>query len=267
MKLFGRRPERYILGLKRLPQFIMASWRALFIFKQPLTVIWSYIVRRSPAGRMVQLKSGHVIHLSGDPADIVTVFLIFGREDYGKISPGANVIDIGANIGVFSLFAALSGAKGVYAFEPSASSYDVLLKNIEANGLGSIIKAERLAVVGFPSPPVRFPRNSDVMNAILPDSSDSDDYDLVPTITLSEMVSAMSSVDILKSDCEGGEYAIFLQADEADIRKITEIRMEIHRGPKDELVSRLVGLGYRIREYMSEPTGVGYIWITRGNAA
>ena len=265
MKLFGRKPERYLLGLKQLPLFLTASWRAFAVFEHPLTTIWLYIVRQPPHDGVIRLRGGHIIHLSSDPADIVTVFLIFAREDYGEIIPGSNIIHIGANIGVFALFAAFSGAKNVYAFEPSASSYKVLLKNIRANGLDSIIQAERLAVVGRPCAPVKFPRSSDVMNAILPDSQNSDDYDLVPTITLAEIVLPLNSVDLLKSDCEGAEYNIFLQTGEEDIRKITEIRMEYHCGPRDELIARPIGLGYTVRQFMNESEGGGCLWLTQNN--
>lgn len=263
MKIFGRKPERYILGLKSLPSFLVAIWRAIFLFKQPLTLIWSYLVRKSPPNGFVLLRSGHIIYLSSDPADIVTIFLIFARTDYGKIVPGSSVIDIGANIGVFALYAAISGASVVYAYEPSASSYTVLLKNIEVNQFDSIIKAEQLAVVGLPSAPVKFSRNSDVMNAILSSSSVSVDYDLVPTTTLADILSHLSSVDILKSDCEGGEYDIFLQAVDADVQKIVEIRMEYHHGPRDELISKLTGLGYAVRQFMDDKGGGGYLWLKR----
>lgn len=252
MKLFGRTPERYILGLKRLPLFLRASWRAFDIFENPIRIIWLYIVRGSHSQGPVRLRSGHSIHLSSDPADIVTVFLIFAQEAYGKISPGVTVIDIGANIGVFALFAAISGAKEVRAFEPSAVSYQILLKNIETNRFGSIIRASRSAVVGAPRGPVKFPRASDVLNSILPDSTDSADYDLVPSIALSEILSPFKSVDLLKSDCEGGEYDIFLNAPKTDIQKIREIRMEYHRGPREQLVARLATLGFSAREYATE---------------
>ena len=265
MKILGRKPERYILGLKRLPHFLAASWRAFFIFKQPFLVIWKYLIRHAASGSMIRLRSGHVIYLSDDPADIVTVFLIFAREDYGRIEHGNNVIDIGANIGVFALFAAISGAKTVHAYEPSASSYEVLLKNIKANGFDSIVKAEHLAAVGLPCAPVRFPRNSDVMNSILPDSADNDEFDLVQTISLSEMVSRMNSIDLLKSDCEGAEYDIFLHGNEKDIAKISEIRMEYHVGPRDELISKLTGLGYTVRQFMNEGIG-GVLWLTRNTS-
>jgi len=263
MKILGRSPERYLLGLKRISSFLAASWRAVLVFEAPLTVIWSYIARRPPAEGVVRLRGGRVVHMSGDPADIVTVFLIFAREDYGKISAGSDVVDIGANIGAFALYAAFSGAKRVHAFEPSGSSYEVLLKNIRANGLDSVIRAERQAVVGRASGPVKFPRASDVMNAILPESSESRDFDLVPATTLAEIVSSLKEVDILKSDCEGAEYGIFLQAAESDIRKLAEIRMEIHQGPKEDLLARLTRFGYDVRQFMGEDGGSGYLWLKR----
>lgn len=54
---------------------------------------------------------------------------------------GAVLWDIGANIGVYSLYAAVSRRMHVLAFEPSASSYAALTKNIEINGLDDLIAA------------------------------------------------------------------------------------------------------------------------------
>ena len=265
MKLFGRRPERYILALKDLPLFVKATWKALKVFEHPLAVIWLYVTRRLPRESVVHLRDGKIIHLSSDAADIVTVFLIFAREDYGGIVPDSCVVDIGANIGVYALYAAFSGARCVYAYEPSPASYEVLLKNISVNGMESIIQARHVAVVGQARAPVKFPRHSDVMNAILPDSSDSEDYDLVEAIPFSDIVSSLESIDLVKSDCEGAEYDIFLNCDEEDIRKIVEIRMEYHRGPRDELIGRLTGLGYAIRQFMDEGQGGGYLWLRRSS--
>lgn len=130
-------------------------------------MILAYILRKPPSNGRVLLRSGHIIELSADVADIVTVFLILARQDYGRVVPGTVVVDVGANIGVFALYAALGGARAVYAYEPSAASYDLLRKNIAANGFESVIFAERRAVVGQASNTVKFPRASNVMNAIL----------------------------------------------------------------------------------------------------
>ena len=49
--------------------------------------------------------------------------------------------DIGANIGVFSLYAALNKENNVLSIEPSAESYATLNANIRLNGLDKYIKA------------------------------------------------------------------------------------------------------------------------------
>jgi FkbM family methyltransferase len=49
--------------------------------------------------------------------------------------------DIGANIGVFSLYAGLRPGIDVYAFEPAAASYGALCRNIQANDLGDRVRA------------------------------------------------------------------------------------------------------------------------------
>jgi FkbM family methyltransferase len=51
-----------------------------------------------------------------------------------SISPGDVVIDVGANIGVFTLYAAERGAH-VYSYEPVAPTYAVLTQNVESHGL------------------------------------------------------------------------------------------------------------------------------------
>ncbi len=56
---------------------------------------------------------------------------------------GRNAVffDIGANVGVFSVYAALARGCDVYAFEPEAKNYACLNKNILLNGMGRRVKA------------------------------------------------------------------------------------------------------------------------------
>jgi FkbM family methyltransferase len=51
------------------------------------------------------------------------------------------VVDLGANIGVYTLLAAsLVGEQGrVYAFEPDPDNYALLVKNVEANGYHNVV--------------------------------------------------------------------------------------------------------------------------------
>jgi len=58
----------------------------------------------------------------------------------GIITPGMVCLDIGANIGYFTLIMArLAGEEGnVFAFEPEPHNFDLLVKNIAINGYGNI---------------------------------------------------------------------------------------------------------------------------------
>ena len=56
--------------------------------------------------------------------------------------------DIGANVGVFSLYAAKVRRCRVLAFEPASANYFALTRNVELNQLSSLITAYCLAVAG-----------------------------------------------------------------------------------------------------------------------
>lgn len=54
-------------------------------------------------------------------------------------APNSVFWDVGANVGVYSLYAAKRQHIQVMAFEPSAANYHILSKNIEINGMDSVI--------------------------------------------------------------------------------------------------------------------------------
>jgi FkbM family methyltransferase len=64
------------------------------------------------------------------------------------VGPGEVMWDIGANVGIYSLYAAKLKRAKVFAFEPNAGTYAVLSRNIALNGLGEQIKAMPLALSG-----------------------------------------------------------------------------------------------------------------------
>ena len=56
--------------------------------------------------------------------------------------------DVGANVGVFSLYAAARARCGVLAFEPSAPNFFVLTRNIQLNRLADRVTAYCVALSG-----------------------------------------------------------------------------------------------------------------------
>jgi FkbM family methyltransferase len=83
----------------------------------------------------------------------VKSFRMFGETWYDHdydvpacpLRPNDSVIDIGANQGFFSCYAASRGAR-VYAFEPSPESFKRLRSNVEVNGFSSLVTMSQAAV-------------------------------------------------------------------------------------------------------------------------
>ena len=63
-----------------------------------------------------------------------------------EIDRGDVFYDVGANVGVFSVYAAKKRGAIVYAFEPEAKNYEVLNRNILLNNLGGQVVALCLAL-------------------------------------------------------------------------------------------------------------------------
>ena len=62
-----------------------------------------------------------------------------------SISPDDIVFDVGANIGVFTLFAAKQAAQ-VYAYEPIPQTFEVLQHNIHLHGFESTAHARKIGL-------------------------------------------------------------------------------------------------------------------------
>lgn len=213
----------------------------------------------------MSFRNGIVLHLSEDHSDIVTVFLIFCRRDYGSIAAGTSVVDIGANIGVYSVYAALEGATSVHAYEPCEESFCLLQKNIICNGLEQIVIPHRGVVVGKPCSPIMFPRTSSVHNRIESGGqSGADSCSLVTAIPFFKIAENLQAPNLVKMDCEGGEYDIILQTEASVFDGVDEIRFEFHRGPKDQLFHRLTELGYARLKLIDEGAA-GYLWVSKGH--
>ena len=267
MKILGRELSAYKRLLAAFHKYIWYFIKCFLLFKKPIPILYCYLTKTSPKNRVVELRNGLKIFLSEHPLnpgiDMITVFLVFAREDYGEVQSNSVVIDIGANIGVFSLYAAYNGARAVYAYEPNTEFYECLLRNISENNLEDVIIPYKLAVSGVDGDTVKFPVKPSLWNAIITDDS-SEDFELVKTTTLEKILStnSVSVVDLLKLDCEGAEYDILFTSNDAVLEKIRAIRLEYHRG-WDNIVSFLMKHGFEQSYIMDDRAAAGIIWLDR----
>ena len=206
--------------------------------KRPFNILYHYIKRTSP--KKIEIRNGYVIHTSSNPHDVITFVVVFCRRDYGAIKEGSKVIDVGANIGIFALYALMNGAGHIECFEPCTEAFEMLRLNIKRNGFEDKADLHKCAVSDNDFSSVLIPKSSSPYNAITEIKSDVKNTEMeeVRTINLVNALIGLDKIDLIKIDCEGAEFVIFPSFTKEFLEKVQEIRMELH-GSKDKLLSCL----------------------------
>lgn len=167
---------------------------------------------------------------TNEAIDASTIAVIFFKKDYGNVSDNSTIIDVGTNIGTYTIYAA-STAKGtkVYSFEPMPNTFSVLKENIALNHLEKNIKPFNLAIASKKGKRKLYLIAASPFNSMYSEKKGKD-YVEVNCITLKDAFdkNKIKSCDILKMDCEGAEYEIFYSASKETLERIKEIRMEYH---------------------------------------
>jgi FkbM family methyltransferase len=139
--------ERATIGLNRLVRTVMESeeFRRLWRIGQDplpdLEVMAEYGDRRYWFN-LRDREIGHLIAKGSYEPEVEAVMR-------ATIHDGMNVLDIGANLGFFSiLMGKLVGHGQVHALEPFPTNYALLLRNIRENGLEDTVTAHQLAAYG-----------------------------------------------------------------------------------------------------------------------
>jgi FkbM family methyltransferase len=63
-----------------------------------------------------------------------------------SIAPGSIFWDVGANIGIYSIYASLKKNISVFCFEPSMMNLELLFRNIQLNGVSEIVRIVPVAL-------------------------------------------------------------------------------------------------------------------------
>jgi FkbM family methyltransferase len=243
MKILGRK-----ISLRRIPivivDLIKMLWR-IRLFKQPLQLVIAYFAQTSPPENKFELRSGHTIKLSSNEHDSLTVMVIFCRREYGAIVDDSIVIDIGANIGVFSLYAALNGASKVYAYEPNPEAFQSLVDNIVINRLENVIIPFNFGVSGIDNEVIFINNQSSPYNKV--ESTAGSDTFEINTISLKSILDSIGEplVDLCKIDCEGAEYDVLFNTTGDYLTRIKNFRLEHHDPLKKKyLIEWFLSNGY-----------------------
>lgn len=135
---------------------------------------------------------------------------------------GGVVVDIGANIGTFSIFAGQYANK-VYAVEPEPNNLAALKNNITLNKMDDKIIAVPYGISDFKGTAVI--HDSGGGSSIKDDGSFGAEIEIMTLNNLFSLYN-IESVDVLKIDVEGSEIEIILGASKENLNKCKYITME-----------------------------------------
>lgn len=264
MRSFGR-----TIQLSQLPSKVISLIAAAVgIFKvcrSPFKVLKAYASRKPI--HVVELRNGLKIRLSSSKHDISTFVVIFCRKEYGRIPKDATIIDIGANIGMFAMYAIMNGARRVIAVEPNMESCRVLEETVRLNRLEDKLTLLHAAIGAESGQVIYIPKKSSPGNvSVKTPTSNPDIFEAIKTIALQDIIDQhqVDEVDILKVDCEGAEYELLPSISDDHLKKVKEIKMEFH-GSETPLRDWFRQKGLAITHYWrsKEEKDLGYFWVSK----
>jgi FkbM family methyltransferase len=168
------------------------------------------------------------------------------REMYGRrvyfaepdfdVQPGDVTIDLGANVGLFSLYAAKLGASKTVAVEAQAEFIGRIEDNFARNACADKLVALN-ALVGA---------QSGVFSQV--DTAQDDRLKWAKWLTMQQLFDqyGLTRCDFLKIDIEGSEFALFRE-NHAWLAQVHKIAMEIHNefGDEQSLIQVLNQYGFQ----------------------
>ena len=136
-------------------------------------------------------------------------------------------IDLGAHIGVFSIFSVFKKNATVYAYEPFPDNFDLLLENIKLNKMENKIFPFNLAVSDLKNCRLYIAEENTGGHSIIIKSKKSI---VVNSVSLEDIFyrNRIYRCDLLKLDIEGSEYSVLYNAPNEILKKIDKIYLECH---------------------------------------
>lgn len=253
-------------ALKRIKYAVLGKIGELRLALQGLAVFrnqrtYASLLRRRGQGRQIlETRDGIRLYARENLWDARIIREIFVQRPYLRgfddLPAGPVVVDVGGYIGDFSVYAARRmNASRVIVYEPTSENWRMLVDNIALNHLESRVVAVNEAVGESGTLKLNVDVDGQEIHSSAywyPEAPKRE----VPSITLDELLDTheLTTVDLLKVDCEGGEYDIFTHASDDALARIQRFTMEWHlvgdrtQALRGAMVERLRNSGFRMWE-------------------
>ena len=217
----------------------------------------------------LKLKTGERFKIT-HYLDALTIKEIYLDKDY-KINTKAKdiIIDIGANIGTYSILQARNNPKAtVFSFEPAPKTFQLLKENIRLNKVSNI-KTFKLGVAKSEGTRVFYSHKASGLSS-LSQKRQGMTKNRIKTTTLVNIFKSnkLKYCDVLKMDCEGAEYEVLFNTQTRLFSKINSLVIEYHDSLTDythkELKDFLKQKGYQVKLIPHNlETDIGILFATK----
>jgi len=153
---------------------------------------------------------------------------------------GEVFVDVGANVGAYTLFSAPK-FRTVLAVEPGSIARRMLERNLIINDVQNVTVDAR--VVGTRIGLVKLYHSPSIGNWGLIPSNTSQEFDLVDGVNLGELLSEYRRVDLIKIDVEGSELDVLRSAEDS-LRKVSEIIIEVRDSHIENVAHMMENAGF-----------------------
>lgn len=213
-------------------------------------------LRRMPLPCTVRTRSGNRFRLT-ELYDIETLWQVYCRQVYNVAPADRVVVDAGANIGLFTCFAAARAPHAViHAVEPCPETFARLQETVRTNALESRVGSHQVALSSAPgTAAMSTAAKASQMFHLARTKDHNASGPVIQTVTLRALLDATAcgTVDLLKMDIEGSEYDVLLSTPPDVLRRIRRIDVEYHQpetgaADKKALAAHVCRAGFRLRE-------------------
>lgn len=172
-----------------------------------------------------------------------------------RASPGSTIVDIGANIGAYSLWQAhyMRGCGTVVAVEAASATASVLRQNLRRNPIGECVTVVERAVWSESGAVEFLASNRSTSTSGIAATAAADlvvdpSHHLVEAVTYSELLGTLglldSTLDVVKIDVEGAEAAIVASTDPEVLRLAKRYVIEVDENTASIVDTHLGGAGF-----------------------
>ena len=205
--------------------------------------------RAGDAVPTLRFKDGMTLQHGPGDSPVFLFFEIFANGCYCRQlrrPPRGTIVDIGANIGAFTLDCARRFPDvRIDAYEPNPVAFRLLDRNVVANGLSNRVRIHHEAVAASAGVVSLWPSDGNIAATAYPSAGERNAPAIqVPAVDLAAVVERAGHVGLLKIDAEGAEGDI-IEGGRGALAQVDQLVAEYHE-------SRVPGVLGRVEAVLRE---------------